>query len=164
MARRVTLAGSMLRQMFRVNTNHMATSTSGSIPPATTTSSSSTSNSEEICNPPVDINYITNRLDNVFNIVLSDIQSSPNPKNLAMLSDPYKYKDQVLQELLRNVEFNRDYNIQDMIEQEFTLEISDQEFAKFKSLKDIAVYVKQRIEIRQQIPLQTQFANLHLSY
>ncbi|KAH9416065.1 hypothetical protein DERP_000561 [Dermatophagoides pteronyssinus] len=102
--------------------------------------------------------YIEDRVNNLFNIILADISSwqqynhQQNKPNSIIYQDPYDSKDQILQDLVRNnQQINRNYNIQDLIEDEFQLEISDKEFEQFKTLNDIAQYVNRRWEIRQQL-------------
>lgn len=103
--------------------------------------------------------YIEDRVNNLFNIILADISSwqqynqMQNKPNAVLYQDPYDSKDQILQDLVRNnQQINyRNYNIQDLIEDEFQLEISDKEFEQFKTLKDITQYVSRRWEIRQQL-------------
>lgn len=103
--------------------------------------------------------YIEDRVNNLFNIILADISSwqqynqMQNKPNAILYQDPYDSKDQILQDLVRNnQQINyRNYNIQDLIEDEFQLEISDKEFEQFKTLKDITQYVSRRWEIRQQL-------------
>ena len=119
------------------------------------------------------LKYIDERVNNVFNIILAEINhknafpalTSPHHSNSAIYKDPYNFKDRILQELVANSDINQNYNIHDLIEEEFQLEISDQEFQQFKSLKDIVKYVKERFEIRQSMfPYDSGHSNSNATY
>ncbi len=110
--------------------------------------------------PTPSLKYIDERVNNVFNIILAEINhknSDCHPSTPAHYSskpiyrDPYNFKDSILQDLVANSDIATNYNIHDLIEEEFQLEISDQEFQQFKSLKDIVQYVRQRLEIRNSL-------------
>ena len=105
-----------------------------------------------------DLSYISERINHVFNIILSDINTSqqynqmktPNT-NSVVYTDPFKSKDRIFRDLITSNDPEKNYNIRDMIEEEFQLEISDKEFEKFETLMDVAVHVSQRLDVRHQL-------------
>lgn len=98
------------------------------------------------------LKYIDERVNNVFNIILAEIKhkDTSHPTN-HIYRDPYNYKNLILQDLVSNADITTNYAIHDLIEEEFGLEISDQEFKEFKSLSDIVKFVRQRLEIRNSL-------------
>lgn len=110
--------------------------------------------------PAPSLKYIDERVNNVFNIILAEInQKNRTPSlgsqhsSLPIYKDPYKFKDSILQDLVANSDITTNYNIHELIEEEFQLEISDQEFEQFKSLSDIVKYVNGRLQLRHSMRL-----------
>lgn len=101
--------------------------------------------------------YINERMVSIMNWIMADInarqdyQTKMNKPNAIRYPDPFKCRDQILQDLIRSEDLNDNYNIHDLIEQEFQLEISDSEFESFKNIDDITEYVIRRWNIRDSL-------------
>jgi len=115
------------------------------------------------------LKYIDERVNNVFNIILADINAKnthppARTPTTSLYNDPYNCKDRILQDLVANHEINQNYNIHDMIEEEFQLEISDNEFNQFKSLGDVVKYVNHRLEIKSMFTHDNGHSSTNLTY
>lgn len=129
---------------------------------------------QEVPPPPHtnDLSYINERINNVFNVILSDINSTQQynqaknkNSNSIIYNDPFQSKDRIFRDLITSSDPEKNYNIHDLIEEEFQLEISDHEFEKFQTLSDVAQYVSQRLEVRHQLDsLHTPEHTYKLSY
>lgn len=98
--------------------------------------------------------YINERLVGIMNWIMADISARQdfhakrNKPEAIRYPDPFQCRDQILQDLLRNDSLNENYNIHDIIEEEFQLEIADSEFEQFKNIDDITEYVILRWNVR----------------